>query len=479
MIRTMPRTLAEKLADYGQEHLLCGWDNLTPSQQHRMAAEIETIDFELLDRLFQQSRDSRETSLESPATRALRARPPAQLVRLPQTPADKEQWAAAARHGAQLLREGKVGAILVAGGSGTRLGYDLPKGMFPISPVTNRSLYQLLAEQLLARSQRAGAAIPYYIMTSEATHEPTVAFFKEHRYFGLNPADVQFFQQGTMPAIDSRTGRLLLAEPGQLANSPDGHGGILAALERAELLDDMRERGLEYLYYHQVDNPLAIVCDPAFLGFHAQRGAEVSTKVVAKTGPDEKMGVLVEIDRQTQIIEYSDLPAAVANRRTNSGELELWAGSTAMHIFDLAFLERIIRDGLDMPFHLAHKKVAYINDELDVVEPDQPNAYKFERFIFDTLPHARLALGVETAREREFNPVKNASGVNSPDDVRNSLISLHAGWLRSAGVKVPEDVPVEIHSDWALDAAEVAARVDPSLRLPAGPVYLGPTETSA
>jgi len=474
----MSPELIERLREYGQSHLIDHYESLSGSARERLRQQLEQIDFPQLQRLIREAqRADVPSDGESIAAKASRARAPSSLVRLPRSDREIALWRAATAEGEALLKAGKVGAILVAGGQGTRLGFDAPKGTFPIGPISGHSLYQILAEQVLARSRRAGAAIPYYIMTSDATHEPTVAFFEQHRYFGLDPDNVRFFRQGTMPAVDCRTGQILLAAPGELATSPDGHGGVLAALRREGLLEEMRQRGIEQLHYHQVDNPLAIVCDPAFLGLHLLHDSEVSTKVVAKTGPEEKMGVVVEIDGVTQIIEYSDLPDEIAQRRTPDGELELWAGNTAIHVFNREFLERILNQALEMPFHRAHKKVPYLDATGNIVEPAEPNAWKFERFIFDVLPHARKALVVETDRAREFNPVKNREGVNSPADVQQNMSRLFAGWLREAGVNVPEGVPVEISPLFALDAAEVARRLDRTRPIE-GPVYLGPSASS-
>ncbi len=459
MIRILPLTIAERLDFYHQDHLLAGWDELSPQQQADFAAQLETVDFDQLTDLLAQQKSHHTSTEETPAQRAYRAQPPGSLVRLPRTVAEQAEWKAAEQRGEELLRAGRVGAILVAGGQGTRLGYDHPKGMYPLGPVSDASLFQLLCEQLLARSRRAGQAIPYYIMTSDATHAETVEFFEQHQFFGLPKSDVYFFQQGNMPAVDAETGHLLLSDAGQLAMSPDGHGGLLGALSSAGLLDDMHQRGIEYLYYHQVDNPLAIVCDPAYLGWHEMSGAEVSTKVIAKRSAAEKMGIAVDVDGVTQIIEYSDLPDEVAQRKTATGELELWAGSTAIHVFSRDFLERLASGAWQLPFHIAHKAVpTYIPGE-GVKTPEKPNAYKFERFIFDILPQASKALIVEADRIREFNPLKNADGVHSPDDVRQSLIKLHRSWAEQAGWEIPAEIPVEISSLVALDAAEFSTEV--------------------
>jgi UDP-N-acetylglucosamine/UDP-N-acetylgalactosamine diphosphorylase len=445
------------------------WDELDAGQRRSLLRQIDAVDFELIGRLLKSPPDRANAGIV--VERARHAMPPSEIVRLPGSPREAAAWDEAVRRGREVLAAGRVGVVLVAGGQATRLAFPHPKGTYAIGPVSGCSLFQILAEQLLARSRQAGAGIPYYLMTSEATHDETIAFFAEHNHFGLNPDDVFFFQQGNMPAVDDDAGRLLLAEKGKLSTSPDGHGGLLAALARAGLLDEMRSRGIEYLYYHQVDNPTAIVCDPAFVGFHVLRRSEMSTKVVAKRSPEERMGVVVGIDGQTQIVEYSDLPLEAARQRDEAGNLLLWAGSTAIHLFNRELLDRLIGEELGLPFHLAHKSVPHLNDAGEVLTPDEPNAYKFERFIFDALPHAANALVVEADRAREFNPIKNAEGDDSPATAQAAMISIFKNWLRQAGVTVPDDVPVEISPLFALDEADVKAKIAAGTSL-SRPAYL-------
>ena len=386
------------------------------------------------------------------------------MIRLPDSPAARTAWRAARDRGEAALRAGKVAAILVAGGQGTRLGSDLPKGMFPIAPISGKSLFQLFAEQVQARGWRCGVSIPYAIMTSDATHEETVRYWEQQRFFGLSAQDVRFFCQGNMPAVDEATGHALLAGPGQLALSPDGHGGLLAALQQSGLLDGFAARGIETLFYHQVDNPTTIVCDPAFLGWHLQESADVSTKVVAKVSAAEKMGVAVTVDGVTQVIEYSDLPPDVAAQVDEHGQLRIWAGSTAMHVFQREFLERMAGDESALPFHIARKAVPYWTANAGVVTPDQPNALKFERFIFDVLPRAKRALIVEADRAAEFNPVKNKDGADSPETARAGLQALYRSWLRAAGATIGDDVPIEISPLAALEAEDLVNRICPGAR---------------
>lgn len=464
----IPTSTLDALKKYGQTHLVQFWEELNPKQQAQLLEQIEQVDFPLMERLAK-LRSEQKTAAESPAEMSVRAQSPEQLIRLPKTQRDRDQQFIAAEAGEELLRAGKVGAILVAGGQGSRLGFNDPKGMFPIGPVTNRTLFQILCEQVLARSKRVGIPICYFIMTSEATHKPTVAFFEEHRYFGLSEDQVFFFQQASLPAMEDSSSRLLLERKDRIATSPDGHGGMLRALQRHGMLDVMRDRGIEHLYYHQVDNPTAIVCDPVLLGHHLQSGSELTTKVVAKVSPEEKMGVLVTVDGQTQIIEYSDLPIEQSKRLQADGTMVFWAGNTAIHVFQRTFIERLLGGELSLPFHIAHKKVPTIDAKGEPVNPTQPNANKFEQFIFDALPQAKLALVVEGKREREFNPVKNAEGSDSPATCRAALTAIARDWIESAGGTVEKNVPVEVSPLFALDREELHVKLEP------GQVFKKPT----
>ena len=465
-----PADLAASLAEAGQGHLLRFWTDLDGACREQLAAQLRDLDFATANRLYEQKVNGTAGDGDA-AERAAAAKPPAAVVRLPDSDEDRLKRDAAAAAGAALLETGAVGAILVAGGQGTRLGFDKPKGMFPVGPVSGATLFQILAGQLKARGEAAGVSIPLYVMTSPATDAPTRAHFREMNYFDLGEENVVFFRQGTMPAVNDADGKALLAAKDAAAVSPDGHGGLVAALKNRGALDHMKSRGVTTLYYHQVDNPTAVVCDPAFLGYHRQLGGQVSTKVVAKTGPAEKMGVVCDVNGTTQIIEYSDLPDAAAEQTDDAGGLLLWAGNTAIHCFERSFLEKLAEDGETesggLPFHVAHKKVPHLDADGERVEPTEPNAYKFERFIFDALPLAKTAPVVETDRAREFNPVKNAEGADSPDTAKAALLTLHRGWLEAAGAEVAAGARVEILPSFALDAAAVAAKV------PAGTKYAG------
>jgi len=455
----VPKLTLALLEKYNQTHLLAFWEQLTERQRQALIRQIDDIDFPLVERLANLKETT--TAADTPAQRAKRAISPTQLVRLPASQADRDRQFEAADLGEAVLREGKVGAILVAGGQGSRLGFNDPKGMFPIGPVSERTLFQIHCEQILARSRRAGAPIPYFIMTSEATHKPTVAFFEANRYFGLNEEDVFFFQQASLPAVEPDSSRILLESIDRVATSPDGHGGMLRALQRSGLLGVMKDRGIEHLYYHQVDNPTAIICDPELLGHHLRSGSDLTTKVVAKVSPDEKMGVLVSVDGKTEIIEYSDLPGEESRRLQADGTPVFWAGNTAIHVFQRQFIERLVEGDLSLPFHIAHKKIGTVDASGHSLTPEKPNGRKFEQFIFDALPQANVALVVEGNRAREFNPVKNAEGNDSPASSRAALIQIARDWLESAGAVLENDSPIEISPLYALDREELQARLEP------------------
>lgn len=454
----VPESIRLELEKHCQPHLLRWWDELDEPQQQRLLDQISHIDFARVQALILD-----RTTGESDPDRSRRARPPETLVRRPESGGDPRVWREAEQRGRDLLRAGRVGAILVAGGQGTRLGSDRPKGMFPIGPVSRKSLFQLHCEQLRARALRAGRPIPYFIMTSEATHEATVAFFAENDCFGLAPGDVTFFQQGSLPAVDDASPRILMAAKDRISTSPDGHGGILNALRDAGLLDVMRERGIEHLFYHQVDNPTTAICDPAFLGLHALHGSQMTTKAVPRTSGSEKMGVVVSIDGHTEIIEYSDIRTDAACRTDAEGRLVLWAGSTATHVFERMFLERL-DGGTKLPFHVAHKAVPHVGEDGKHIAPDAPNAYKFEQFIFDALPHAECGLVVEGDRSVEFNPVKNATGTNSPETARAGILRNARRLLAAAGFQVADGVRVEISPLYASTPEELRAKLDPGRR---------------
>jgi UDP-N-acetylglucosamine/UDP-N-acetylgalactosamine diphosphorylase len=463
-MRKISSDLVLKLRAHGQEHVLFGWESLSPVQRGALINQINAIDLDLIRSLYQQRN-------EVQAAPSIERIAPAPMVPHHHL-TDTDRGA-----GEQMLSRGQVAVLLVAGGQGTRLGFDKPKGMFPIGPVSNKSLFQIHAEKALTLGRRYGRPLPFLIMTSAATHDDTVAYFKEYRYFGLPSSEVFFFQQGTMPAVELETGKLLLEKPGVLFTSPNGHGGTLSALVESGLLADMRQRGVRGIFYFQVDNPLVKVAEPAFLGKHFALRSEASSKAIVKAYPTEKMGVFSLIDGRCSIIEYSDMPEEALHASDDEGNLVHRAGSPAIHIFDIEFLVRLTEGESRLPYHLARKKVPCIDEEGRSIKPEKENALKFEMFIFDALPLADRWLVQEALRREEFSPVKNADGVDSPATAKRDLVNLAASWLEQAGVSVPRDaqgnakVPIEVSPYFALDHHELIERLPPGMTVE-GPTYL-------
>ena len=346
-------------------------------------------------------------------------------------------------HGENLIKAGKIAAFTVAGGQGTRLGYDGPKGTLPVSPIKNKPLFQLFAEQIRGVAEKYETVIPWYIMCSPLNLEATISHFEENSYYGLAKEDIKFFAQGVMPATDFE-GNLLLASEDSLALSPNGHGGSLKALIDSGSIKDMADREIQHISYFQVDNPLVSTINPLFIGLHDLQKSDMSSRSLTKTGPFEKLGNFVSIGDRISIIEYSDLPEEKALEKDESGQIKYRAGSPAIHILRRDFIEQFASGEIKLPYHRAEKKVAHVNENGQLVTPDQPNAVKFETFVFDALPFAKNPLILEADRGEEFSPVKNMTGVDSLESSRADQIQKAKNWLLKAGHKYREDSTVEI-----------------------------------
>lgn len=439
--------LRERFAAFGQDHVFRFWDTLSPVERESLAAQAAAIDLAELARVHERTRER---------ARTLSGRlEPAEVEALPRYGGKAERRLEARERGIERLRAGCVAVMVVAGGQGTRLGFEGPKGTFPIGPATGRSLFELQAQKIRAARRRYEVALPWYVMTSPATDDATRRFFAEHDYFGLPPEDVFFFCQGTAPVLDFE-GRLLLEAPGRIAVSPDGHGGAFPALAASGALDDMERRGITTISYYQVDNPLARVVDPVFLGLHDLEGAEMSAKVVRKIDPMEKVGVVARIDGRVGVVEYTEIDDETRHRRDASGQLVYWAGSIAIHAIEVAFARRVAADAERLlPYHASAKKVPHIDAEGRPVQPEEPNAHKLERFLFDALPAAGRVAILEVERSEEYAPVKNAEGSDSPETARRALDGVARCWLASAGVSLPEDTWVELDHACIDDEADV------------------------
>ena len=464
----LPEPLAGQLAQCGQQRLLAHCGQLEPAACDRLARQLSLIDWQQVAAMRQLADDSDPAAAvpidtawleaaHTPAGPQLRAGGP--------SPAGPLMPAEAADRGAALLSCGGAGAVLVAGGQASRLRCEGPKGIYRVGPVSQASLFELLLGRVRETAARYGKPIPLAIMTSSATDHDTRAFLAEHAFFGLPAEDVLIFQQADLPALAMESLDLLLDAPDHVAVAPDGHGGLLSALVAAGGLDWFAARGVEHVSTFQVDNPLAMPLDPEFLGYHLLADAELSTQVVEKQQPAERVGVVAEHDGVHRVIEYSDLSDSLAAARDASGRLHLRAGSIAVHAFALAFLQRASSDSASLPLHLARKVVPCLDATGQLQRPAEPNALKFERFIFDLMPFAQRVLTVEIDAAEGFAPLKNPPGssADAPEHVQAAMNAQAHRRCAEAGIAVADDVVVEL-SPAVFDADDIRRRV-PSGRI--------------
>lgn len=477
---------------HGQEQILTFWDELNEDQQNKLARQIKAMDFDQMDALYVHRFDP-------PASAALayRAEEPTSFLLSDQrekiVPVDPAPYLKRAKFspadaiaaGEAALRSGRLATAVVAGGQGTRLDFLHAKGIFPIAPVSNATLFQIHVERIRAMGRKYGVRIPFCIQTSPATHEETIEFFKENNNFGLDPDDVLIFCQGTMPSVKFEDGKLLMSEKDRVAASPDGHGGFLASINAPQpesnlktvaeegILAELERRGIDTIFYFQVDNPLIDICSPEFIGYHLLSGSEFSSQVIRKQNPLDRVGNMVIVDGSLYVIEYSDLPADVGAKRKPDGSLMIWAGSIAVHIMDVGLLRRNASYSESLPFHIAKKKVPYIVLDKEQtsetgekmfgtkIKPESPNAIKYEKFIFDLLPLAKNPIVVEVDIATCFEPLKNHPNQpkDNPQTVRRQLMALYRRWLNENGIQVAEGVNVEISPLFANSAKELEARL--------------------
>lgn len=400
--------VVRRFAEAGQGHVFRFLGSLDEEGTRRLLRSARSVDLDLAARI--------AAAGPPPADGAAEPLGDA-VVRRAAILADRTGREAAEEEGRALLRKRKVACLTMAGGQGTRLGWPGPKGCFPIGP-GERTLFDLHAEAVAAASREAGAPIPWVILVSPSTEEATREHFLRRAFPGVEPASVRFVCQGTLPVLDD-AGKLLLEAPDRIALAPDGHGGSLRALRFSGTLAWLVNLGVEEISCFQVDNPLAPPADPLFLGLHRRAGGQMSTKVFLKADPAEKVGVVVRRSGRPAVIEYMELPPGEAARRDAGGGLVHWAANMAAHVIALPFAAAVAFRGL--PVHRVRRRAPFVDAGGNRVEPAEPNAWKFETFLFDALPMAARGVVLEVDRAAEFAPVKNASGADSPESARALL----------------------------------------------------------
>lgn len=400
----IPESITKKLSEYGQEHVLRYFDELSESQKADLLSQIESTYMSILSAVG--------------APDALNAKgkiSPLKCMELSEIEAGKETYT---KTGLDAIKAGKVGAVLLAGGMGTRLGSDNPKGMYNVGLTRELYIFECLINNLMDVVKAADAYIHLFVMTSEKNHEATTSFLKEKNYFGYPEEYIHFFKQEMAPATDYN-GKIYLEEKGRMATSPNGNGGWFISLMRAGLLDKAKSFGIEWFNIFAVDNVLQRICDPVFIGATIEKKCVVGAKVVKKSAPDEKVGVMCLEDGRPSIVEYYELTDELMNAKDEKGDPAYNFGVILNYLFDVAELERIVKE--ELPLHIVKKKIPYIDENGELVKPEEPNGYKFENLVLDMIHQMASCLPFEVVREKEFAPIKNKTGVDSVESARALL----------------------------------------------------------
>ena len=393
------------LKKYSQEHLLNGYERLDEVKQRQLLSQIERTDFELINSLYNNTRKELELHNDTIT---------------PMEFFDKDKLNGYYKNfqevGEKAIRAGKLAAVTMAGGQGTRLGHKGPKGTYDIGLESHKSLFELLSDSLKEQGKKYDVTIPWFIMTSEENNKDTIEFFAKHRNFGYEKdKNLFFFKQGELPMVDTE-GKILIGENGLIKEAADGHGGIYEALVKNGMTEKMRQLGVEWIFIGGVDNCLVKMVDPILMGIAIEQNVTAAAKSVVKANPKEKVGVFCKRNGKPSVIEYSEIPESMAQATDESGELIYGESHILCNLFSIDAVERM--GNKPLPYHSAFKKATYIDKDGNTVVPDGPNAYKFEAFLFDAFGELDDMAILRVRREEEFAPVKNAAGVDSPETAR-------------------------------------------------------------
>lgn len=448
-----------KAAD--QDHVLNFWDQLSISEQSSLLSQLEALDIDRVNRIFLKSVSAEQETADQAGKDIIKPLPEDASGSAINAPETEAEWR---KIGLDAVARGKVGVLLMAGGQGTRLGSSAPKGCYDIGLPSHKSLFQYQAERI-ARLQTVAAlecskdvgsvVVPWYVMTSGPTRRETESFFVSNSFFGLDPKNVIFFEQGTLPCL-TMDGKVILESKSRVAVAPDGNGGLYAALRQPlspsdpsrTVLTDLARREIQYIHSYCVDNCLVRVADPVFIGYCIQKQADCAAKVVPKAYATESVGVVALRGDKFSVVEYSEISAAQAERRDpKTGELSFRAGNIANHFYTIDFLKEVESFEEELAFHIARKKIPFIDLETaEVVKPSKPNGMKLEMFVFDVFPFTKHFAVLEVSRKDEFSPLKNAPGTGSddPETSRRDLLAQHRRFLENAGATLKDGVEIEI-----------------------------------
>ena len=393
------------LQEYNQEHLLNFYENLTEEKKEELLREILSIDFKQLENLYKGINSTKITSGQ-------KIEPIEYVDEAKLTEEQKQNYV---QKGKEVLKSGKYAVITMAGGQGTRLGHNGPKGTFKLGINPDKSLFEILCDKLKKLQIEYNVTTPWYIMTSKENNNDTVKFFEENNYFGYPKETVKFFKQGEIPMID-KNGKILLTEEGLIKEAADGHGGIFEAMFKNNVVEDLKTKNIEWIFIGPIDNPLVQMTDELMIGYSVSEGVLATGKSIVKANPKEKVGVFCKRDGRPSVVEYTEISEEMAEETDENGELKFGESHINCNLFNIKAIEKIGNDKL--PYHTAFKKATYIDTEGNTIKPTEPNCYKFESFIFDAFEKIDRMGILRGSRENEFAPVKNAEGVDSPETAR-------------------------------------------------------------
>ncbi len=448
------KEISEVLIENGQEHILEHLGLMIAEQKEALINDLKQVDFKLLDSLF-------ETYKKLPTSKnKKKVFSAADVLSFDEGDVSVKEKKRLYAIGEDYLSQGKIAVFLVAGGQGTRLGFNGPKGCYPISPVKGKSLFQLFSENILALQRRYGKEFPWYIMTSNENNEETLSFFRKNSFLGLNEHNVRFIIQKQIPSFDFN-GKLIISRDKKLLKNPNGHGGSIQALYDSGALTEMKNSGIEEIFYFQVDNPLVKIADPLFAGAHISIHGEISSKVVRKTDPDERVGIIGKVDGKLGCIEYSELSSEKVRERKEDGSLLFNSGNIAIHMLNRNFVEKLnSEENKGLPYHLAVKDAVALVVKSGTHTLEYIKSIKPEMFIFDALSFAKRSATLEVERSEEFSPVKNSEGKDSPETARRAMVERCIKWIYKSGKQdlFPKEASVEISPLFAFDVEGFCAR---------------------
>ena len=397
------RDAEEKLNLCGQQHILQYFDELNDKEKEELLEQIELTDFSVIEK-----GNNGEASKKGVIA-------PLASLELDEINTKKEHFM---EIGINAIKEGKVAAVLLAGGMGTRLGSDDPKGVYNIGKTKDVYIFQRIVENLMDIVKLTQTDIYLFVMTSDKNHTKTVSFFKEHNFFGYKEDYVKFFMQEMAPATDYE-GKVYMESKSRISNSPNGNGGWFSSMKKWGILDIIHNEGIQYLNVFAVDNVLQKIADPSFIGAVMERGVEAGAKVVKKAAPDEKVGVMCLEDGRPSVIEYYELTDELMNTLNEKGERVYNFGAILNYLFEVKALERIIDN--QMPVHIVEKKIPYMDENGNLVKPEEPNGHKYELLILDMIHDLKSCLPYEVERNKEFAPIKNKTGIDSVESAQALL----------------------------------------------------------